>query len=479
MGKNKKILVEIVQMHEFFLYLPLYVAEKFYFEEFIPAEYVIKVISSKYKTDDSAYDMLMGTARAYKNVMFAVCDPMIILKDVSTPKNRNPIVLASLITNYSFWAINHQRHNVTLLKDLAKFDKIICYREGTTSYNIARRIYSDGGIGKKIADFIYPVETGQELIAFANAAAGSIVLSPDLLGIDALLGEDDDNKYSEELAIGDTAEYSGALVTALMSRLEVYKDHPKLVSGLLNALQHAILLVRSKDQKVIAFAHDQLGNGEYSEGALSRAIDHNVFPESIEVKYAHWEKAVKATYTEWSEYLLKDALGKYEQYVKPYANNAIEIFNACFSNNRKQPTISSVEHSWIERNLFSSLWLSVLIIFNILNYNDWNSLVNIGEMTHTIMISLFSCITILLDSIFARLSDVYDHKPFNFMRYIYMSLITLSIDITVFIIFHYLYKRPNILWTSWLGVTGLIAIILTLCNTYHSTITNAYNKKIN
>jgi hypothetical protein len=282
--------VTIVETAHHFLYLPLHYALHANCFGCVPSNYEIGLWPAPSKTDREAYKLLMkGRAEGYEYIGFAVADPAELLHDQDNHL-APPVVLAGLITNSSFWAVDRRTHEVRFLRDLAAFDRIIAFPEGTTSHGIATRIYRDA----QKTPAIQTVEPGKELTLLTDFAKGTIALTPDLLGLDKLLADQSD-KYHVDLVLGKTPEYNNVLVTALLSRTDVVNDHPNLVRGLLMAIQRATLLVRIADPEVIRYAMDTYGESESRiTGALRRAADAQVFPATIEVSQAHWENAGRA-----------------------------------------------------------------------------------------------------------------------------------------------------------------------------------------
>ena len=287
---SRSIRVTIVEMAHHFLYLPVHYALHTKCFGCVPDRYELVLIPAPAKTDRSTYLQLMQGAQAGHNyVGFAVMDPAETLHDRDTHLTP-PVVLASLITNSAFWAVDRRTHEIRFLRDLASFDKIIAFEEGTTSHGIATRIYKDANKQPSIK----AVAPGRELTLLTSSAKGTMALTPDLLGIDKLMA-DQSETFNVDLALGTTPEYNNVLVTALLSRADVVQDHPELVTGLLTAIQRAMLLVRFADPQVIKFAMDSHGENERRvTGALRRAADAQVFPATIEVSRAHWLNAARA-----------------------------------------------------------------------------------------------------------------------------------------------------------------------------------------
>ncbi|MCH7575220.1 MAG: hypothetical protein IIA59_08860 [Candidatus Marinimicrobia bacterium] len=317
--------VKIVQMDKHFLYLPVHYAKKCNFFDYIPREFEItEIITSDKRTDESAYAMLMDTTDRNSEIAFAVCDPTVILDMPPRDKNRSPAILAALITNAAFWAVNHKTHRIDNLKDLGKFDKIIAYPPGTTSYGIANRIYHDSRKKQPVDEFVEVVDSGRELLKLTDSEKSTVALSPNPLAIDALIGSSEE--YEVDIALGNTPEYSNVLVTALLSRADIVREHPTLVEGLLKALQRSILLVQFRYPDVVQFTRDYFRYGERAEGALRMTSDDHVFPSNIEVSKAHWINAVRAAL-----YAKKEPFGQagskradevFERTIEPYRHFA-------------------------------------------------------------------------------------------------------------------------------------------------------------
>ena len=345
-SKKNEITVRIFQPGKYFLYLPLYYAYHVNFFGLVPKRYKVTFVEKE--TDKKAYDALI--AERDGNADFAVCDPVELFLDKDRA-HHHPIILASLITNSSFWAISKKKTGFKMksLKDMASFDKIIAFKDGTTSNRIAKRIIRDAI--KKITDSTAdPVELKEKLIEGKLATAelleklikeesepaklveklieeitkvklesvdpgnefdklkpDVVVLTPDLLGV-VKLDERERGVYNRSegydiFPLGTTPEYNNVLVTALLSRGDVvknkeHKEHKELVAGLLKAIQRAALLVRFADPKVVKYAADNDDFGfetprDCIGSALRKAADDQVFPSSIEVSKAHWINAVR------------------------------------------------------------------------------------------------------------------------------------------------------------------------------------------
>lgn len=314
--------IQIIQMAEHFLYLPIYYAKAKNFFGKIPPQYSVEVVSARPKTDEQAFRALMDVSSdKRRSVVFAVCDPTVVLT-VDSGSRATPAILAGLITNAAFWAVDHRSRRVKLLRDLAEFDRMIAYHPGTTSYAIARRIFHDK------QDKIYCVDPKEELSTLTESPRNSVALSPDILEIEALITGDD--HYDIDLAIGSTPEYNNVLVTALLSRADVVRDDPDLVGGLLEALQLSLFAVAAGGQEFSTWAAQRFVEEDVHlvDRALNRAREAQLFPTTIDVNEAHWLNAARtvaaAIDRQYDDASAAEAKNMFETAVAPYRHLARE-----------------------------------------------------------------------------------------------------------------------------------------------------------
>jgi hypothetical protein len=309
--------LKIVTMDSHFLYIPLFYAESKNYFGLLPPNYKITIIRSSERTDSSAFSMLMDTtSNKHQTIDFAVCDPACVL-EANYGAGPFPVVLAELISNTAFWAIDRTSPPTSFLKDLERFTSIIAFHPGTTSYGIAKRISRRAGRKQTPIKSVFPNE---ELHALRASDSGTVALSPDILGIDDLLANFDEFKVY--LALGTTREYNSVLLTGLMTRDDVVRDHRDLVVGILTSLQQAMVLIKQMTPEVVTYANLRFsGYGEDQVvRAFKRAEEGNVFPSSIEVREAHWMNSAQVAADAKNEpFDQVAALGLFHKHIAPYA----------------------------------------------------------------------------------------------------------------------------------------------------------------
>jgi len=279
--------VRIVCQAKHFLYLPLYFAESNDFFGLIPKKYNVITESAVIPTDEFALEELFQ-GKHKNETLFAVCDPMpIISKGIG---ENEAVILAGLVKNAAFWAVDHNSDKKTLLRDLAEFDKIICFQEGTTSYRIANDIVKFGKENGKSIELILKDEesTLRELTNFKNT--NTIALSPNIPRIQKLIKSH--NEYKMVLEIGITPEYSNILVTALTTKHYVIEKHKDLVVGLLASLIKAMNAIKCKSSEVIEYVEHFGEFRDISSEVIDSAIEADVFPFDLMIKEMEWRSAL-------------------------------------------------------------------------------------------------------------------------------------------------------------------------------------------
>jgi len=325
---------EIIQMDKHFLYLPYYYASENNFFGYLPRDAKMSIRTSPVKTDEDTYARLMDVVgEKNSDVHFAITDPVRVLPQFSgrwTAVNGNPtpVVLASMITNAAFWVIDRKSRKILSFRDLSKYSALISFKQGTTSYGIAWRVFSDAS--KDPMQHVRGVDPSQELTALRQSEPGVAALTPDLLGLMDLLW-DDAKTFGLDLALGTTPEYSNVLVTALLTRRDIIEKHEDVVDGLVRALQRAMTTVRFNSSEVVKFASSYFmePNTKKVERAVQWATDSEVFPPSIEISQGHWSSACRAAADSlgapYDEKFQAESTNAYRQFIEPYASRTRKI----------------------------------------------------------------------------------------------------------------------------------------------------------
>jgi len=318
--------ISVVDMGRHFLYLPLYyaIAKGRY-----GSEYQITARRAHDKTDVGAMKEMLDTdIPSFQDAWFAVGDPTTLLSEQGLFE-REPVILASMVTNGAFWAVNCGTHSVKKPEDLLKYGEIYCYQKGTTAHSIVRHL---------IANYPSPEQNpppeviairgqGQDLTAInldgSTTTRGKLAITPDILDITVAL-ESGSGRLAIETSLSNLPDFAAVLVTALVTRREIIVRHADFVRSLLVELQKAMLLAKMGDPRIIEYGAALFNQEEETVGrAIERANDALVFPTDLCVSSSHWRNAVAALCP--PDELLAfearhqiDAEGVYRSIVRPY-----------------------------------------------------------------------------------------------------------------------------------------------------------------
>lgn len=314
--------IHILQMGKHFLYLPLYYARARNFFGFLPPDVSVEIDLSDPQTDQGAFQQMMDESPRNRDKVMAICDPVQILKCDPKAKNQ-PVLLAAVVTNGAFWAVNHGTRDISALRQLGEFKHILAFKPGTTSYTVASRIAQQAGRTNDMGSFIQVVDPGNELLRLNDPTTPEnvVALSPDLLMIEELIHA---KSAQVELPLGTTPEFNDVLVTGLVSHCEFVTQNPAIVSGILAGLQKALLMIRLRNEDVLRFAEDFFDFPEHVAGGIDKAIAAGVFPLSIVVEQAHWQHAARADYeanqkgAEWNTAQEAQSLECFNRCVRPH-----------------------------------------------------------------------------------------------------------------------------------------------------------------
>jgi hypothetical protein len=318
----------MLQMGKHFLYLPLYFAAHRRFFGLLPDDVHVEIERCDAGTDEATYAQMMLESPEFAEDVIAVTDPVKIF-NTELKAARKPAVVATLVTNGAFWAVNHGQQTINGLRDLGVFERVIAFAPGTTSYSIAARIARESGRSTQLEQFIEVVEQGKELLLLTDSLKGknAVALSPDVLRIEDMVQS---RKASIELALGRTAEYNDVLVTALVSHSDFVAANKDIIQAIVAAVQKALVMTRLQHPDVIQYAADAFRFGEHVAGALRMAVQADVIPLSTAVARAHWLHAAKAHFesahpgSAWT----KDEEARSQDYfrdcIEPYAGFAEE-----------------------------------------------------------------------------------------------------------------------------------------------------------
>lgn len=332
--------VKIIQIDFYFIYLPFYYAKSKNFWSSKLGNYRFDYANKSAKTDKQVIENLMNSNGS--DIVFAIADPASIFEYQAQHDAKDIVILAALLTNAAFWAVDHDNHTVENLQHLDRFDRIVAYEEGTTSHRIARTINP-----QKTQSV--PPKTEIEVLTQGNRQESVIVLTPDLVGLEKTLFNN--NEYQVKLNVGSTTEFDEVLITALITRRDVINHHPELVEEVLKGIQRACYLVQIDDEGSVEFAdhfsdihpleEKTTRTKKILKNALYRANCCRVFPSAITITEAQWKRAAQAFWRAKGEEFTQEVENKanriYENNIQPYCDYSRNATKAVLRTMSKVP----------------------------------------------------------------------------------------------------------------------------------------------
>jgi hypothetical protein len=290
-------------MEKYFLYLPVYYAiykDLYDFTKDPSNNYNYTLLQADkpdnaVKTDKAVFECLVKrSSEEPESAVFAIGDP----RSIALKPNwaTSPVrLIGALITGSPFWAIDHGKCETLTINDLCKFDSIVSYTPGTTSYDLVCSVLRDNGISLSKLD---PVPAKTEIPKFLEPSAPggnnnqTITITPDIIGIvDTNASRDYD---IVEYSVGSDHNLSYLLITALATTQDTIYKHPELVMAFIKSVQRAINELHARNPEIIRYAATVFTKNDEAKvlKALELADQSHVYPHDIGINEVLWLNAV-------------------------------------------------------------------------------------------------------------------------------------------------------------------------------------------
>lgn len=265
--------VKVAQFNEFFLYMPLYLADAkgFFAEEGLKIEIV------NTGGDDKTFAAVIGGS-----AMFGIADPTFAA--VAKEQGGAGKVIASIVNGVPFWGVT-KNHAIPEIKESSQLNgySVATFPSPSTAYLLQQKMFEGAGLKPNIKQgapgTLWPmVEAGQADIA--------LELEPNV-SIDANQGGK--VLYSLSDVYGDFA------ITGVTVSERTAESKPELVQRFVNALQKSAMFAHVYPDSVVFFASKLFPDIDktVSANAINRVISTNTLPRSVIISEDAWEKAIK------------------------------------------------------------------------------------------------------------------------------------------------------------------------------------------
>ncbi|MDR2581316.1 MAG: ABC transporter substrate-binding protein [Fibromonadaceae bacterium] len=265
--------VRVAQFNEFFLYMPLYLADAkgFFAEEGLR----IEVVNTG--GDDKTLAAVMGGS-----AMFGIADPTFAA--IAKERGGDGKVIASIVNGVPFWGVtrNHEIPEITDPAQLSGYS-VATFPEPSTAFLLQRDMFERAGLRPNIRQGAFGtlwtmVEAGQADIALELEPNVSIAANQ---GGKVL--------YSLAEVYGDFA------ITGVTVRERTTKKRPEIVQRFVNALQKSAQFAHAYPDSVALYAEKLFPNIDrtVSANAINRVISTNTLPKDVIISEEAWEKAIQ------------------------------------------------------------------------------------------------------------------------------------------------------------------------------------------
>lgn len=270
-AEQKLTEVKVAQFADFFLYMPLYLAEG---KGFFKDQGLSVTITSTGGDDKTFAAVISG------DVHFGIADPTFVA--IARAKGQPGKVIASIVNGVPFWGVtkNSEVPEIENPKQLEGFT-VATFPSPSTAFTLQKQMFETAGLKPQIRQAAFGA-----LLPLLEAGAVDIALELEP-NVSTAVKQGARVVYSMAEMYGDFA------ITGVTTRETLIAENPDLVQKFVNAIQQAESYAHANPAATADFALKRFPNldpGIVAQ-ALKRVIDSKTLPRNTVVSTAAWEKA--------------------------------------------------------------------------------------------------------------------------------------------------------------------------------------------
>ena len=270
-AEQKLTEVKVAQFADFFLYMPLYLAEG---KGFFKDQGLSVTITSTGGDDKTFAAVISG------DVHFGIADPTFVA--IARAKGQPGKVIASIVNGVPFWGVtkNSEVPEIENPKQLEGFT-VATFPSPSTAFTLQKQMFETAGLKPQIRQAAFGA-----LLPLLEAGAVDIALELEP-NVSTAVKQGARVVYSMAEMYGDFA------ITGVTTRETLITENPDLVQKFVNAIQQAESYVHANPEATADFALKRFPNldpGIVAQ-ALKRVIDSKTLPRNTVVSKTAWEKA--------------------------------------------------------------------------------------------------------------------------------------------------------------------------------------------
>ena len=263
--------VKVAQFAEFFLYMPVYLADgKGFFKD---QGLSVDIVSTG--GDDKTFAAVISGG-----VQFGIADPMFVA--IARSKGQPGKVIASIVNGVPFWGVT-KNPNVPEIKDPKQLEgfTVATFPSPSTAFTLQSEMFKKAGLPPKIRQAGFGT-----LLALLEVGEADIVLELEPNVSTAVKG-------GARVVYSMADMYGDFAITGVTTSEELIAKRPDLVQKFVNAIQQAESYAHSDPEGVVVFAVNRFPNLNpvIVEQALKRVLDSNTFPRYTQISKEAWQKA--------------------------------------------------------------------------------------------------------------------------------------------------------------------------------------------
>ena len=270
-AEQKLTEVKVAQFADFFLYMPLYLADG---KGFFKDQGLSVTITSTGGDDKTFAAVISG------DVHFGIADPTFVA--IARSKGQPGKVIASIVNGVPFWGVtkNSEVPEIKEPKQLEGFT-VATFPSPSTAFTLQKQMFETAGLKPQIRQAAFGA-----LLPLLEAGAVDIALELEP-NVSTAVEQGARVVYSMAEMYGDFA------ITGVTTSETLIAENPDLVQKFVNAIQQAESYAHANPEATADFALKRFPNldpGIVAQ-ALKRVIDSNTLPRNTLISKAAWEQA--------------------------------------------------------------------------------------------------------------------------------------------------------------------------------------------
>ena len=270
-AEEKLEAVKVAQFADFFLYMPLYLADgKGFFKE-----QGLSVTITSTGGDDKTFAAVISG-----DVHFGIADPTFVA--IARAKGQPGKVIASIVNGVPFWGVakNSEVPEIKEPQQLEGFT-VATFPSPSTAFTLQKQMFEAAGLKPQIRQAAFGA-----LLPLLEAGAVDIALELEP-NVSTAVKQGARVVYSMAEMYGDFA------ITGVTTSETLIAENPDLVQKFVNAIQQAESYAHANPEATADFALERFPNldpGIVAE-ALKRVINSNTLPRNALMSKAAWQQA--------------------------------------------------------------------------------------------------------------------------------------------------------------------------------------------